>query len=77
MFPARRKSGLITKKLQMLQMLENPCADESALLAAAVRANPRRIVIKRPLKGPFLAGIKPVYSIKGKAIRYDCIVVRG
>ena len=77
MFPARRKSGLITKKLQMLQMLENPCADESALLAAAVRANPRRIVIKRPLKGPFLAGIRPAYSIKGKAIRYDCIVVRG
>ena len=71
------KSGLITKKLQMLQMLENPCADESALLAAAVRANPRRIVIKRPLKGPFLAGIRPAYSIKGKAIRYDCIVVRG
>ena len=70
-------SGLITKKLQMLQMLENPCADESALLAAAVRANPRRIVIKRPLKGPFLAGIRPAYSIKGKAIRYDCIVVRG
>ena len=77
MFPARRKSGLITKKLQMLQMLENPCADESSLLAAAVRANPRRIVIKRPLKGPFLAGIRPAYSIKGKAIRYDCIVVRG
>ena len=37
----------------------------------------RRIVIKRPLKGPFLAGIRPAYSIKGKAIRYDCIVVRG
>ena len=77
MFPARRKSGLITKKLQMLQMLETPCADESALLDAAIRSNPRRIVIKRPLKGPFLADIRPAYSIKGKAIRYDCIVVRG
>ena len=77
MFPTRRKSGLITKKLQMLQMLESPCADESALLTAAIHANPRRIVIKRPLKGPFLAGIKPAYSIKGKAIRYDCIAVRG
>ena len=77
MFPARRKSGLITKKLQMLQMLETPCADESALLDAAIRSNPRRIVIKRPLKGPFLADIRPAYSIKGKAIRYDCLVVRG
>ena len=74
MFPARRKSGLITKKLQRL---ESPCADESALLTAAICANPRRIVIKRPLKGPFLADIKPAYSIRGKAIRYDCMTVRG
>ena len=77
MFPARKKSGLITKKLQILQMLESPCKDEDSLLDAAIRANPRRIVIKRPLRGPFLAGIKPAYSIKGKAIRYDCVVVRG
>ena len=77
MFPARKKSGLITKKLQMLQMLESPCAEEAALLSAAIEANPRRIVIKRPLKGPFLADVKPAYSIKGKAIRYDCIAVRG
>ncbi|MBP3879250.1 MAG: class I SAM-dependent methyltransferase [Lachnospiraceae bacterium] len=77
MFPARKKSGLITKKLQILQMLESPCAEEAALLSAAIEANPRRIVIKRPLKGPFLADVKPAYSIKGKAIRYDCIAVRG
>lgn len=77
MFPARKKSGLITKKLQILQMLESPCAEEADLLSAAIEANPRRIVIKRPLKGPFLADVKPAYSIKGKAIRYDCIAVRG
>ena len=77
MFPERKKSGLITKKLQILQMLESPCAEEAALLSAAIEANPRRIVVKRPLKGPFLADVKPAYSIKGKAIRYDCIVVRG
>ena len=32
------------------------------------------MVIKRPAKGPYLAGIKPSYSIDGKAVRYDCIV---
>ena len=74
MFPERRKSALVKKKFQLLQQLESPCSDEEELLEAAIKANPRRIVIKRPLKGPYLAGRKPDYSLNGKAIRYDCIV---
>jgi 16S rRNA (guanine1516-N2)-methyltransferase len=74
MFPERQKSGLIKKKFQLLQRLESPCADEEELLSAALAARPLRIVIKRPLKGPPLAGATPSYSLKGKAIRYDCIV---
>ncbi len=72
MFPERRKSGLIGKKLQLLQKLERPCMEEGELLAAAFEVHPRRIVIKRPLKGPYLDGRKPHYSLEGKAIRYDC-----
>ena len=75
MFPAREKSALIKKKFQLLQRLECPCSDETDMLEAAIAAHPHKIVIKRPLKGPFLAGRKPDYSIKGKAIRYDCIVM--
>ena len=74
MFPARQKSGLIKKKLQLLQKLEIPCPEEALLLQAAIDSHPRKILIKRPLKGPFLAGVKPHYSLKGKAIRYDCLV---
>ena len=74
MFPERRKSGLIRKKLQLLQMLEAPCDDEELLLRAAIDAAPAKIIIKRPAKGGFLAGVKPGYSITGKAVRYDCIV---
>lgn len=74
MFPARNKSGLIKKKFQLLQQLERPCGNEEELVHAAIEAHPRRIVIKRPLKGPYLADIKPAYSISGKAIRYDCLV---
>ena len=74
MFPERRKSGLIGKKLQLLQKLEAPCSDETELLEAAIAAGPKKVVIKRPLKGPCLAGRKPAYSIRGKAVRYDCIV---
>lgn len=75
MFPARQKSALIKKKFQLLQQLEQPCTDEEALLDAALAAHPRKVVIKRPLKGPYLAGRKPDYSLRGKAIRYDCIVL--
>ncbi len=75
MFPARKKSGLIGKKFQLLQQLELPCSDEIELLDAALLSKPRKIVIKRPLKGPFLADRKPDYSLKGKAIRYDCILM--
>ena len=74
MFPERQKTGLIKKKFQLLQQLEKPCCDEEELLRAAMEAGPVKIVIKRPLKGPFLAGVKPDFSNPGKAIRYDCIL---
>lgn len=75
MFPARQKSALIKKKFQLLQQLERPCADENELLQAALAAGPRKVIVKRPLKGPYLADRKPDYSLCGKAIRYDCVVL--
>lgn len=74
MFPERQKNALVKKKLQMIQRLEMPCMDERALLLAAVRARPRKLIVKRPPKGPFLADIKPDYSLQGKAVRFDCFV---
>ncbi len=75
MFPKRHKSALVKKKFQLLQKLEAPCSTEEELLQAALQTGTRKVVIKRPLKGPYLAGKKPSYSISGKAIRYDCIVI--
>lgn len=74
MFPGRHKSGLVGKKFQLLQQLERPCDDEEELLQAAIGAHPAKIIIKRPLKGPYLAGRKPSYSLTGKTVRYDCLV---
>ena len=74
MFPARSKSAAVGKKFQLLHAIERPCADEEALFAAAESARPRKIVVKRPLKGPWLAGRKPGYSLEGRAVRYDCYV---
>lgn len=74
MFPARQKSALVKKKLQMIQKLEIPCAGEAELLLAAMKARPKKLIIKRPPKGPYLAEVKPDHSITGKAVRFDCIV---
>lgn len=75
MFPERNNSALVKKKFQLIHHLEAPCNQEQELLDAAISANPRRILIKRPLKGSYLADKKPSYSLKGKAIRLDCIVI--
>lgn len=75
MFPERTKSAAVKKKFQLLHRLERPCDDEFALLDAARAARPRKIVVKRPPKGPLLAGAKPSYQVIGKAVRYDVIVV--
>lgn len=74
MFPERTKSAAVKKKFQLLHHLERPCEDEEGLLAAALSVRPRKVVIKRPPKGPWLAGAKPSHSLTGKAVRYDVIV---
>ncbi len=74
MFPARQKNALVKKKFQLLHFLEQPCADEEELLQAALSAHPGRIVIKRPVKGPYLGGRKPAFSLSGKVVRYDVLI---
>ena len=76
MFPGRTKSAAVKKKFQLIHGLERPTEplDEESLLQAAFAAHPRKVVIKRPVKGPYLAGVKPSHAIAGKAVRYDCIV---
>ncbi|MDD3223042.1 MAG: class I SAM-dependent methyltransferase [Lachnospiraceae bacterium] len=74
MFQERKKSGLIKKKFQLIHQLEYPCGDEVSLVQAAMALRPRKVVIKRTRKAPYLADVKPNYSLEGKVIRYDCLV---
>ncbi len=76
MFPGRTKSAAVKKKFQLIHHLERPCdpREEELLVEAALAAHPRKVVIKRPIKGAYLAGIKPSHSLSGKAVRYDCLV---
>lgn len=75
MFPERKKSALVKKKFQLLQQLEMPCQDGEELLRAAIAAKPHKIVVKRPAKGPYLAGIRADYSLSGTSVRYDCLIL--
>ena len=72
MFPAKQKSGISTKKLQLFKRLETPCVMEEEMMDAAFAASPQRIVVKRPIKGKPLAGRRPGYSIECRNVRYDC-----
>ena len=77
MFPEKRKSGLTGKKFQLLHRIAGPCDQEEQLLRASWNAGPGRVVVKRPLKGPYLAGVRPAWSLKGKTVRYDCLIPSG
>lgn len=76
MFPERGKAAATKKKLQVLRALEQPASAEEGteLLEAAYACHPRRIIVKRPLKGPCLGTHKPTHTLTGKLIRYDCLI---
>ena len=67
------KKSKAKEKLQLIQKLESPCTEETELLNAAIATGAPKIIIKRPAKGPWLAGKKPSYTVEGKVIRYDVI----
>lgn len=79
MFPHRRKSALVKKELQILQLLTPVPSDKASeeLLQAAFAVAGKRVVVKRSLKAPFLTDITPSYSLTGKTVRFDvyqCLV---
>ncbi|WP_417915242.1 class I SAM-dependent methyltransferase [Candidatus Electronema sp. JM] len=72
MFPERRKSALVKKEAQLLQLLAQPAspAAEKELLAAA-RAVSHRVAVKRPAKATFLGEAAPSHSLVGATVRFD------
>lgn len=74
MFPQRSKSAKVKQDLQLLQLLDDKSDAPEQLLLAALAVRPRKVVVKRPLKGPLLLGLPPAYMLKGKAVRFDVYV---
>lgn len=71
MYPHREKSAAVKKEMRLFQQLLGDAPDASDLLVAARTAAKHRVVVKRPLKGGFLANKQPNYSLKGRSTRFD------
>lgn len=74
MFPVRSKSAKVKQELRLLQLLHGHEEAPEHLLRAALAIRAKKVVVKRPVKGPFLLDIPPSYTLKGKAVRFDVYV---
>jgi len=77
MFPQRSKSAKVKQNLRLLQYLDEHSIAPEPLLSAALAVGANKVVVKRPLKGPYIDGKTPSYSLKGKAIRFDVFLGPG
>lgn len=75
MFPHRDKRALVKKEMRVFRTVVGEDADADALLAPALGAATKRVVVKRPRHAPWLAGRKPSLSQEGKSARFDIYLV--
>lgn len=77
MFAASGKSALVKKEMQLFQHLLGHGDDGSDLLEVALSAALYRVVVKRAIKAPPLAGRQPTLSVSGKAVRFDVYALKS
>ncbi len=70
MFPARKKSALVKKDMQILQGLL-PHKEEPELLYTALASSAKRTVVKRPKHSEPLNGKQPNLQFPSKTHRFD------
>ena len=71
MYPQRQKSAAVKKEMAYFHELVGSNDDDIALLQQAARCAEKRVVVKRPRLGEFLAGLQPDYQYSGKSTRFD------
>ena len=78
MFPERTKAARAKKEMQLLQRLLGPDdpADTVELIALALATARRRVIVKRPVHAPQVAGVRPPdLEVPGRAARYDVYLI--
>lgn len=80
MFPQREKSAAVKKDMALFQSLleadTSPIAADQ-LLEWALLQDVARVVVKRPVRAPFLNAVAPSHAVSGKAVRFDVYVKRA
>lgn len=71
MYPHRTKSSLVKKEMRQLRAIVGDDRDAADLLQSALAYEAKRVVVKRPLLAPCLAGPTPDMNIKSKKNRFD------
>lgn len=69
MHPARQKSALVKKDMQVMQQLIGPDEDAQALIKCAISKTRQRVVVKWPQR--LQALLQPNTCIEGKTVRFD------
>jgi 16S rRNA (guanine1516-N2)-methyltransferase len=77
MFPERSKSALVKKPMRLFHAVVGADGDADALLHLSLERAGKRVVVKRPLHAPHLAGCKPTLDFRGKAVRFDVSVTQA
>jgi 16S rRNA (guanine1516-N2)-methyltransferase len=75
MFPTRQKTALIKKEMAFCQDILVPAADTENLFTTALACALKRVVVKRPRLGLYLAQRTPSYSLTGSSSRFDIYLI--
>ncbi len=74
MFPHRKKTAQVKKEMLIFQKITGSDLDSDQLLATALNIAPKRVVVKRPIKAPYLNQQQPSYTLKMKKHRFDIYI---
>ncbi len=76
MFPERTKSAAVKKEMRIFKQLAGADSDDAELLQAALVSATGRVVVKRPIKAPFVGNLKPSFQITSKKHRFDVYLIQ-
>ncbi len=71
MYPESGKTAAKRKSMRFFRDLVGDDLDAEIALKKALSLEVKRVVVKRPLKAPPLANLKPQGTLKGKTTRFD------
>ena len=77
MYPEDGKAALPGKEMQILRDLTGGDADADGLLPYALACARLRVVVKRPLRAPWLGGMQPDLDLRTTQLRFDIHLIAG